>query len=137
LREYLLDTDHLSYLQEGHASVAAHLRSLPPQAKVFTSVVNIAELLRGVHLLPAGRRKKELLALYRQILEQMKEVLPITPEVAEQFAEIDARLRRTGKPIPVNDVWVASVARTRSAILVTNDAHFLAVERLVVENWTR
>lgn len=137
MAEYLLDTDHLSYVQEGHSKVVQRLTLLSAEDRVFTSVVGVAELLRGVHLLPKSRRQRELLELYHQVVGQMEEILPINLEVARKFAEIEARLRKKGKPIPVNDVWVASLAWVRGAILVTNDAHFDYVDHLKVENWTQ
>jgi predicted nucleic acid-binding protein len=135
LAEYLLDTDHLSYVQEGHLKVVERLAQLPRGDRVFTSVVGVAELLRGVYLLPKGRRQRELLQLYHQVLGQMEEVLPLGRPVAERFAEIEVKLRKKGKPIPVNDVWVAALALVRGAVLVTNDEHFAHVEHLKVENW--
>jgi tRNA(fMet)-specific endonuclease VapC len=135
--EYLLDTDHLSYLQEGHPNVVAHLVALLAGDRVLTSVVNVAELLRGTYLLPRGRRQRELLALYREVIGRAEEVLPITLAVGEQFALTDAALRRKGRPIPINDVWVAAVALDRGAVVVTNDDHFGHVDGLKVENWTR
>ena len=137
MAEYLLDTDHLSYLQENHPNVLAHLASLPATDRVFTSVVSAAELLRGVLLLPAGRRQQELHRLYRQITETIEEILPITLTVGEQYARTEAALRRKGRPIPINDVWVAAHALERGAVLVTNDAHFGHVDHLQTENWTR
>jgi tRNA(fMet)-specific endonuclease VapC len=137
LAEYLLDTDHLSYVQEAHPQVLARLRALGPEDQVFTSVVNVAELLRGVYLLAPGRRQRELLRLYREVIGQGDEVLPITLPVAEQFAETDAALRRAGRPIPINDVWLAALALVRGAVLLTNDDHFGSVPGLATENWTR
>jgi tRNA(fMet)-specific endonuclease VapC len=137
LAEYLLDTDHLSYAQEGHPRVVDRLRSLASSDRVFTSVVNVAELLRGVHLLPAGRRKRELFQLYSQVIGPAGQILPITLPVAERFAATDAALRRKGRPIPVNDVWIAALALVRGAVPLTNDDHFRHVDDLVTENWTR
>jgi tRNA(fMet)-specific endonuclease VapC len=137
LAEYLLDTDHLSYVQEGHPTVVAHLTALPAEDRVLTSVVNIAELLREVHLLPDGQRRRQLLNLYQQVLGRAEEILPITLAVGEQFAETDAKLRRKGRPIPINDVWVAALALVRGAVVVTNDEHFSYVDNLRRENWTR
>ena len=134
--EYLLDTDHLSYLQERHRGVVNRLAALAPQDRVLTSVVGVAELLRGACLLPKGRRQRELIALYQEVVGQMEEILPLTPAVAEKFAEIEAKLRRKGKPIPVNDVWVAALALVRKAVLVTNDEHFARVDNLHLQNWT-
>lgn len=137
MAEYLLDTDHFSYVQEGDLKVVERLTALPPTDRVFTSVVNVAELLRGVYLLPKSRRQRELIELYHQVIGQMEEILPITLTVAEKFAEIEVKLRKKGKPIPVNDVWMAALALVRGAVLVTNDEHFTYVDDLNIENWTR
>ena len=127
----------LTCIQEGHPQVVARLTSLGAADWVLTCVVNVAELLRGVPLLPAGRRQRELLRLYRQVIGPAEEVLPITLALGEQFAEIDAALRRIGRPIPVNDVWLAALALVRGAILVTNDEHFTFVDGLATQNWIR
>ena len=58
-------------------------------------------------------------------------------QILTHLAETDVALRRKGRPIPINDVWIASVALVRRAILVTNDEHFASVDGLTVENWTR
>jgi tRNA(fMet)-specific endonuclease VapC len=39
-------------------------------------------------------------------------------------------LRRKGKPVPTNDVWIASVAARDGAIVLTYDAHFEDIERV-------
>ena len=137
MAEYLLDTNHLTYIQESHPQVVARLTALGPTDRVFTSVVNVAELLRGVLLWPPGRRQRELLRLYRQVIGPAEEVLPITVPVGEQFAGTDVALRRKGRPIPINDVWLAALALVRGAILVTDDDHFAFVDGLSTQNWTR
>lgn len=133
---YLLDTDHLSYLQERHPNVVNRLARLSPADQVPTSVINIGELLRGVYQLPKSRRQRELLLWYHQAVRRMDAILPVTQAAAECFAEVDTALRRKGKPIPTNDIWVAAVATVKGAVLVTNDGHFAQVDRLKVENWT-
>jgi tRNA(fMet)-specific endonuclease VapC len=64
------------------------------------------------------------------------DILPITSEVAEQFAHIFANLRRKGRPIDTNDIWIAAIARVHNLVVVTNDEHFQYVEGLGVEDWS-
>ena len=137
MADYLLDTDHLSYIQEAHPKVLERLQGLPAEDRVFTSVVGVAELLRGIYLLPKGPRQRDLLKLYDRTIRQMSEILPITLPVAERFVEIEVSLRRKGKPIPINDVWVSALALVHGAVVVTNDEHFSYVDGLTVQNWTR
>lgn len=132
---YILDTDHLAYLQRGEPTVLSRLEQLGPDDRVLTSVVGVGELLKGVLVLPPSKRQKQLLQLYREVVAQLPEALPITRSVAERFGVIDADLRRKGKPIPTNDVWVAAVAMDAGGILVSNDKHFREIESLSRANW--
>ena len=137
MAEYLLDTDHLSYIQKRHPIVLEHFGQLGPADRILTSVISVGELLPGALLAPERGRRERLLDLYHEVINQMAELVPVTRPVAERFAEVGAALSRQGQPIPINDLWVAAVALTRGAVLVTNDHHFARVESLSLENWTR
>jgi tRNA(fMet)-specific endonuclease VapC len=39
-------------------------------------------------------------------------------------------LKKAGRPIPLNDVWIAAHALETGSVLVTYDAHFAAVPGL-------
>ncbi len=134
---YLLDTDHCSHLQRGHPEIIRRLTTLPPEAVVVTSVITQAELLAGIALAPSELRRKALRETYEKFLLQISDILPITSEVAEQFAEIYARLRRKGRMIPVNDIWIAAIALAHGLILVSSDEHFRLIDGLQVEDWTK
>jgi len=134
---YLLDTDHCSYLQRGHPEVVRRLQSLPRNAEVVTSVITQAELLAGIEQAPSVRRREELRTLYEQLLTRIADILPVTSEVAEKFAEVITRLVRQGTPVPVNDIWIAAVALAHDLIVVSQDGHFQHVEGLRIEDWTR
>jgi len=133
---YLLDTNHWSYVQRREAMVVSHIQSLPDEATLYMPVVAQAELLAGVELAVSEPRKQELHTLYAQVITMAADILPITSEVAEQFAYIFANLRRKGRPIDTNDIWIAAIARVHNLIVVTNDEHFQYVEGLRVEDWS-
>lgn len=133
---YLLDTNHWSYLQKRLPGVVARLRGLPDDAVLYMPVVAQAELLSGVELTAAGRRKEELRRLYEHAVAESAEVLPVDSRVAEQFASIFARLNRAGRRIETNDIWIAAIALVHQCIVVTNDAHFRYIEGLTIEDWT-
>ena len=136
MADYLLDTDHLSYMQKQIPSVVHRLSGLTIDDHVATSVVNAAELLQGIYLLPESGKRRALMDFYSR-LTQSFEIVPVTLPVAEKLAEVHVTLQRKGRPIPVNDEWIAAVALVRGAVLVTNDDHFRHVDRLKLENWTR
>ena len=56
-------------------------------------------------------------------------------DTARVYGEIRDRLRRIGRPIPGNDVWIAAIAMQYDLTLLTRDAHFKQIDGLKVENW--
>jgi tRNA(fMet)-specific endonuclease VapC len=132
---YLLDTNHWSYIQRRNPAVIAHIQALPVESFLYMPVIAQAELLAGVHLADTIRRKKELLAFYQVAIARSAEILGVDSKIAEQFALIFAALRRSGRPIDTNDVWIAAIARVHGCIVVSNDSHFRLIDGLSVENW--
>ena len=59
-----------------------------------------------------------------------QEVLPITAQTADSYALVYSNLRRTGRPIPTNDLWIAASALEHGAALLTRDSHFGAIDGL-------
>lgn len=135
--KYLLDTNHCSYIQQQRPDVITHLRSLPPNTEIVTSVITQGELLAGIELLNDESRKSTLKQVYKEILAIIADILEIDSQVAQAYAEIFADLRRHGTPIPTNDLWIAAIAKAHHLILVTNDAHFRHVKGLRREDWTK
>jgi tRNA(fMet)-specific endonuclease VapC len=62
-------------------------------------------------------------------------VLPCDEDTARFYGEIKDGLRRKGRPIPENDIWIAATARRYDLTLVSRDSHFEHVENLQVERW--
>jgi predicted nucleic acid-binding protein len=58
------------------------------------------------------------------------EVLPIDRATAEVFGSIVSDLRRQGRPIPTNEMWIAAACMSAGATLLTLDAHFREVPLL-------
>jgi predicted nucleic acid-binding protein len=54
---------------------------------------------------------------------------------AEHYAEIRVELKRSGRPIPVNDLWIAALARQHALPLLSRDQHFEFVRGLERIGW--
>jgi tRNA(fMet)-specific endonuclease VapC len=134
---YLLDTNHWSYLQEQHPLVVSRLHQLSDEASLYMSVVSQGELLAGVEWAQGLRRKRHLLELYEQVVAMATAILPVTPQVAERYAQIYAQLRQKGRLIQTNDIWIAASALVYDMILVSADAHFRFIDGLTVEDWSQ
>jgi tRNA(fMet)-specific endonuclease VapC len=46
------------------------------------------------------------------------------------YADIVLHLRRTGTPLPSNDIWIAAVAAPHGAAVLTYDTHVRAIARV-------
>lgn len=54
---------------------------------------------------------------------------------AQFYGRIKDSLRSKGRPVPENDIWIASVAHQFGLPLATRDEHFRLVDGLVLEFW--
>jgi predicted nucleic acid-binding protein len=62
-------------------------------------------------------------------------VLDISEPTTQHYAEITLELRRKGKPIPTNDLWIAALCRQHSLPLLSRDRHFDQVKGLKRIGW--
>lgn len=63
---------------------------------------------------------------------QRVETILIDEETAEFYAKIYWDLKKKGKPIPSNDIWVAASAMRHGLALFTYDDHFKSVDGLLL-----
>ena len=59
---------------------------------------------------------------------------PIDEKVSAKYADLFRFLKKRGTKIPLNDVWIASVALSLDAPLCTFDAHFSRIPLLRIES---
>ncbi|WP_292709097.1 MULTISPECIES: PIN domain-containing protein [unclassified Nostoc] len=71
---------------------------------------------------------------YLQFIEACA-VVPMGRETATFYAQTRLTLKRKGRPIPENDIWIAAQCLERGWRLATNDQHFSYVDNLIVEQW--
>lgn len=125
----VLDTNVVSELMKPHPServeswVAAQARD-----RLFATTITQAEILYGGMLLPAGRRRAELMAKTKILFEERLsgQLLVFDSDAARHFAEIAAERRRTGRPIGAMDAQIAGIARSRGAMIATRDVQDFA-----------
>ena len=77
----------------------------------------------------------------RQLVDEFLDTLPIlVPDIAsaQVFGEAKALLQKAGTPLADADLFIASIAITRTAPIVTgNRRHFERIPGVVVEDWIR
>ncbi|HEY2539112.1 MAG TPA: PIN domain-containing protein [Stellaceae bacterium] len=129
----MLDTDICSFiLKRSNEVVLSRLRAVPLN-DVSISVITQSELLYGVELSPRRDQDAPAVAAFLRHVA----VLELSEAAAPHYAEIRAALRKSGKMIGANDLFIAAHARSIGAILVTNNTReFGRVGLLAIENWT-
>jgi hypothetical protein len=130
----LLDTNVISEMMRPEASPSVLQRA----PEVYSSIITLAEVYYGIELLPAGKRRHELLAgadrMFSKVLAGR--VFAFEDEAAHAFARIASVRRKAGKPIAEMDAQIAAIARVHGAILATrNTADFEGCGIRVVNPW--
>jgi tRNA(fMet)-specific endonuclease VapC len=124
----LLDTSAYSALCRGNQAI---LDVMQRAETVAVSAVVLGELYSGFK---AGNRWAENTTQLAQFLSKPTvRVLNVTPETALRYAEVDVYLRKKGRPIPRNDVWIAAVALEHGLQLLTLDVHFREIPLLLMQ----
>jgi tRNA(fMet)-specific endonuclease VapC len=125
---YLLDTNIIIALFADDASVKANLAKVD---EVFASSIVIGELCFGAL---KSNRPVENLARIDEFAANIA-VLNCDTDTGRRYGEIKDALRLKGRPVPENDVWIASIARQNDLILVTRDAHFNEIANVRIISW--
>ena len=62
-------------------------------------------------------------------------VFEIGEMTAEHYSNIFLQLKKSGKPIPTNDIWIAASAMENGMPLATFDKHFSNIQGLLLVPW--
>ncbi|MBV8845882.1 MAG: PIN domain-containing protein [Bryobacterales bacterium] len=124
----LLDTSIIIAHFRNDPGVTAHLIA---SSALYVPWIVLGELRYGA--LRAQRREAHL-ALIREFLQI---AIPLFPDLgtSEGYGDLKAELAAVGRPIPDNDLWIASLARQYALPLATRDAHFSWVANLTTLVW--
>ena len=136
----VLDTNVISELAKPNTdpAVVAWADAQPIQT-LHATTVSEAEMLYGVALLPAGRRRDDLrravITAFATLLAGR--VLPFDSAAAAAFAEWAADRRRAGRPVSMADLQIAAIALARgaTAIATHNTRDFLGCGVTLIDPW--
>ena len=119
MKKIILDTNAYSSFLTGDDKVLAALA----QARItYMSIFVLGELYSGFK---GGTQEQRNLKILTDFLHKQTVItIDATAETAEIFGTIKNSLKKAGKPLPINDVWIASHAIETGAVIVTYDNHF-------------
>ncbi len=135
---YLLDTNLLSELmRERPAGEVLEWFARNDRATMHTSTITQAEILTGIALLPAGKRRTALAHAAEAMFEQdfSGRCLAFDAAAAQSYALVVAQRTRSGQPISTEDAQIAAIALANSLTIATrNTKDFDQIDRLAVVN---
>jgi predicted nucleic acid-binding protein len=127
MKNLLIDTNIYTHALAGDPETKEILRYAK---KIAICCVSIGELLSGFK---GGNREKENRKELEEFLDTPRvKIYSIDEDTAEFYAEILNSLRKKGRPIPTNDIWIASVALQHGLKLFSKDHHFKYVPGLYI-----
>jgi|ERR1700723_1519483 predicted nucleic acid-binding protein len=124
----IVDTNALSAAADGDSNVIAILSRAE---QMVIPVIVLGEYRYGI----AQSRNRASYESWLTGLLQDCVVLDITEPTTQHYAEIILELKRKGKPIPTNDLWIAALCRQHSLSLLSRDRHFDLVARTKRIGW--
>ena len=120
----ILDTNVVSELMRVAPAVAV-TRWMREQAveSIYTTSLSQAEILHGIMLLPAGRRRRAIASAADEMfkVEFGGRVLPFASDAAPHYAQIAAERKRGGRPISQFDAQIAAIARSAGGSIATRN----------------
>ena len=122
-----LDTNAFSALKKGNPRVKAVVEEAD---EVILPATVFGELMFG--FLNGSRFSENEKALSRFFEEDGVSLQPVTRDIAERYGYVKAALKKSGTPIPENDIWIAATTLETGSRLLTYDSDFANVGGLVV-----
>ncbi|MDE6662704.1 MAG: type II toxin-antitoxin system VapC family toxin [Lachnospiraceae bacterium] len=132
--KYMLDTNICIYaIKHKPDTVIRKFLSHDPE-ELCISAITYAELMHGVEKSIAVERNRIAMSLFLSPIT----ILQFDERAAEEYGRIKAELEKKGTPIGPMDTLIASHAKSRGLIIVTNNTReFNRVVGLTVEDWTQ
>lgn len=128
MRRVLIDTNMYAAFKRNEPRVVEAFRHLD---FIGIDITVLAELYTGFKGSKQERRNRQELETF--INARRIEIIEHDADTAEFYATIHTGLKKKGKPIPTNVIWIAAAALQNGLALFTNDAHFLHIEGLVLK----
>ena len=124
----ILDTNALSAVADGETSA---MELVAAAEHLAVPVIVLGEYRLGIaqsrhNLTYESWLRKWIAAVF---------VLDIDEKTTHSYAAIGLELKKKGKPIPANDLWIAALCRQHSLPLLSRDRHFDFVSGLRRLDW--
>jgi tRNA(fMet)-specific endonuclease VapC len=121
----LLDTSVIIHVFKNNTPVIEKLEAIE---NIYVTTIVTGELYFGAYASVDPSKH------FQQIQGFLQHCKIIYPDYATSatYGQIKANLKKKGKPIPENDIWIAAVALQSQLPLFTTDKHFGEISGIVL-----
>lgn len=123
--QLVVDTTAYSHARRG---TPIALDAMARAEVLFVPVTVLGELEAGFQTGSRYRENRE--ALDEFLAEPYVSILDVTRDIAGLYGRVFASLKRAGRPMPVNDIWIAAATLGCGAHLITFDEDFSRIDGL-------
>jgi predicted nucleic acid-binding protein len=134
----VLDTNVISELMRPVPAVSVlGWIGAQPAGVLYVTAISCAEIRFGLHVMPDGRRKQDLIRqAERMFLEDFEgHILDFGMEAAAAYAVIAGERYRSGRPLHPVDGMIAATARVHGAAVATRDRDLEGCGVPIVDPW--
>jgi tRNA(fMet)-specific endonuclease VapC len=124
----VLDTNIVAAWLKGEEGIAD---KIDKAKEVYLPIIVIGELYYGAHY--STKVQKNISDIVR--LTSQYNTLSIDESTTILYGQIKTKLRKKGKPVPENDIWIAAIAMQYNLIIITRDKHFKEIEGIKIRAW--
>ena len=124
----ILDTNALSAAADREPSALAIVSEAE---RIVVPVIALGEYRLGI----AQSRHRVSYENWLQEWISSVTVLDIDEETSQSYAALGLELKRKGRPIPTNDLWIAALCRQHALPIVSRDQHFDLVPGIRRLSW--
>jgi predicted nucleic acid-binding protein len=121
-----LDSNRYADFCRGDARAVETLRTAD---EIWLPLIVLGELRAGFAHGSRRSDNEKILARFLNV-SRVRVVIP-DEQTTHFYADLYAALRKAGRPIPTNDLWIAALALQHDLVLFARDSHFDHVPRLV------
>ncbi len=124
----ILDTNGLSAMADGDPKLE---QILTKASELAIPVIVLGEYRYGI---AQSRNRVRYEKWLKEVVADCR-VLRVDEGTASEYAIIRGELKRRGRPIPGNDIWIAALARQHAMPVLSRDEHFDFVPKVERIAW--
>lgn len=127
MKKILIDTNAYAAFKKNDTNTVYVFKTVE---YIGINIIVLGELYSG--FIGGAREAKNRKELEQFLDSPRVHIIQLDEETSEFYAKVYWDLKRKGKPIPTNDLWVAASAMRHGLALFTYDEHFNNIDGLIL-----